>query len=168
MSGGAAFIDVLVTKLTGCHFEQNSARNGGSLYSTNQNVVTIVSSLFRASSAVLNGGAIDSDGDLTIQNSVCTSNSAGVYGGCIYSDNVLALQSVHFDLNFAVSEGGAVVCCLCFSSHHLVILWIHVYCIRLLDCLRFYGNCPGYIVIMGFFSCISLGSDRLPSCVYGR
>ena len=107
-NGGVMFPDNS-WEITGCIFINNTAENGGVIY-TDRFLVKISDCEFYNNSASENGGAIcfADAADPTISNCIFSGNNAS-YGGAIYSSggNVIISNSI-FDGNNAYVDGGAI------------------------------------------------------------
>ncbi len=105
-SDGAAILNDGVLAVDNTTFANNSADNGGAIYTTND--TTITNSRFTSNSAGTHGGAIYIDGGTTtVSGSTFTSNTANGGGGIWMQEGTLNVTGGSFSLNSGNLGGGA-------------------------------------------------------------
>ena len=107
--GGAILLwDGAQLTASGCKFDGNSARFGGALHNSFNNVtVAIERSLLVANEAILGGGVYQKLGTLMITDSIISANNANWYGGGLYAEGgVISFLGSTLVGNIAGTGGG--------------------------------------------------------------
>ncbi|MDR3063368.1 MAG: hypothetical protein LBU40_04430, partial [Methanobrevibacter sp.] len=104
--GGAIYTRIPIKYLNDSTFKNNSAIDGGGIYSLSSLQINAVN--FSQNTATASGGAIYTNGQISISyNSNFTSNNAK-NGGAIYALKNLNISNSIFNKNNAISNGGAL------------------------------------------------------------
>ncbi len=101
---GGAIVAVGNVTASDCEFKNNTAVNGGVIYSTSN--LTVDNSVFKSNNATKLGGAIVAVGNVTASDCEFENNTA-VIGGVIYSTGNVTASNCEFENNIAVN-GGAI------------------------------------------------------------